>query len=159
MTRTKLSQIALLAVLALTGSWALLKLLARQGLHLPAVGWIQSGVLFVCAGLILWGGLVVRAYLNGKRPKLSGLAAARIAVLAQAGSLAGALFTGWYAAQGLVALENIGIESQQHRLITAGLACVAAIALVVCSYIAENNCQIPPADNGQGSELQDGVPG
>lgn len=159
MTRTKLSQLAMLAVLALTGSWGVLKLLARQGLHLPAVGWTQSIVLGVCALLILWGGFVVRAYLNGKRPKLSGLTAARIGVLAQAGSLAGALFTGWYAAQALLALENLSIESQQNRLLTAGVACLVAIGLVVCSYIAESNCQVPPTDDGLEANLADGVPG
>lgn len=159
MSRTKLSQIGLLGLFALTGSWGFIKLMARQGNHLPAVGWIQSVLLIICALLILWGGLVVRAYLNGKRPKLNGLTAARIAVLAQAGSLAGAILAGWYGAQAVVALENIGIESQQHRLYTAGAACLAAIGLVVCSYITEKNCQIPPTDDALGSEVPDGVPG
>lgn len=159
MTRTKLSHLAMLAVLALSGGWGLLKLLARQGVHLPAVSWVQSAVLLVLAGLILWGGLVVRAYLAGKRPKLNGLTAARIAVLAQAGSLAGALFTGWYGAQALLALENIGIESQAHRLLTAGVALGAAIILVVCSYITEGNCQIPPSDDLLESDVRDPLPG
>lgn len=159
MTRTKLSQLAMLAVLALTGAWGVLKLLARQGFHLPAVGWLQSIVIAICALLILWGGFVVRAYLNGKRPKLSGITAARIAVLAQAGSLAGALLAGWYGAQALVALENLNIESQQYRLLTAGVACVVAVGLVVCSYIAESNCQVPPTDDGMETELPDGIPG
>lgn len=159
MTRTKPSQMVLLGLFALSGAWGILKLLARQGTHLPATGWTQGAALIILAGLILWGGLVVRAYLAGKRPKLSGLAAARIAILAQAGSLAGSLLAGWYVAQGLIALENIGIESQQHRLMTAGFAALAALALVVCSYIAESNCQIPPSDNGAKDEVPDGLPG
>ncbi len=159
MTRTKVSHIGLLGLFALTGSWGFLKIMARQGHHLPAVGWIQSIVIVICALLILWGGFVVKAYLNGKRPKLNGLTAARIAVLAQAGCLAGAILAGWYAAQGVVALENIGIESQQHRLYTAGAACLAAIVLVVCSYITESNCEIPPNDDAREADLQDGVPG
>ncbi|WP_435298586.1 DUF3180 domain-containing protein [Timonella sp. A28] len=144
MTRTSMRQVLALILLSTAGTWGLLQILLRQGIHAPAVGWGQPFGIVLLAGLVTWGGLVVRAYLNGKRPKLAGITAARIAVFAKAGSLGGALFVGGYGAQVLVALENISVESQQARAWGAGAACIAALIFVVCAMIAERNCQLPP---------------
>jgi len=136
--------VVLIAVLSVAGSWGVQQLLLRQGIHMPHAGVATAIFLVVAAVLILWGGRVVRAYLHGKRPKLNGLAAARIAVLAKSGSIAGALIFGWFGAYVLVALENVAIESQASRALWGGITAVAALVLVVCSMIAEHNCQIPP---------------
>lgn len=149
MTRTTLSQILMLVALSLAGVWAALKLLARQGVYLPAVTWHQPFAILVLAVAVTIAGLNVRAYMAGKKPKLAGVAAARIAVFAKAASLGGALFVGWYGAAILLAAENLGIESQQSRALWAGIAAAASVVLVVCALIAERNCQIPPADSGE----------
>lgn len=146
MTRTTTSQILMIAVLTAAGGWGLQRLLLRQGIHMPHANLATVIALIVAAGLITWGGLVVRAYLNGKRPKLNGLSAARIAVLAKASSITGAVFFGWFAAYVLIALENVGIESQASKALWGGITAGAAVILTVCAMIAERNCQIPPEE-------------
>lgn len=146
MTRTTFKQLLLFFVGSLALVWVVLQLLIRQGVYFPAVTWHQVFAVALLASFVTWGGLSVRAYIAGKKPNLSGLAAARIAVFAKACSLGGMLFLGWYGAQVLVALENISVESQQGRALWAALAGVTSVALTVCGLIAERNCQIPPAE-------------
>ncbi|WP_051196542.1 DUF3180 domain-containing protein [Jonesia quinghaiensis] len=148
MTRSRISQLISLSVLSLGGTWGILLLLRRYGMHVPAVTVLQILVIVGLAVGVTWAGLTVRAYLAGKKPKLSGLAAARIAVFAKATCLGGALFVGWYGGQLLLTLENLGIESQAHRAWFAGAAVIASLVLCICGYIAEGNCQIPPEDDG-----------
>jgi len=155
MTRTSLSQILLLIAISLAGVWAALKLLARQGVYVPAVSWHQPFAIAVLAIAVTIAGLNVRAYMAGKKPKLSGVAAARIAVFAKSASLGGALFVGWYGAAILLAVENFNVESQQHRALWAAIAGVTSVVLIICALIAERNCQIPPAD----SEEKESGPG
>lgn len=87
---------------------------------------------------------------------LSGTAAARIAVFAKASCLGGALFTGWYGAQVVLALENVAIESQADRAWWAGGAVIASIVLTICGYIAEGHCQLPPDDGEKEQRLPRG---
>jgi hypothetical protein len=146
MTRTTISQLLALCVLSLAAVWIVLQLLARQGVYLPMVSWHQGFACLILAGLVTWGGLSVRKYIAGKKPELSGLFAARIAVFAKACSLGGVIFVGWYGGQVLLALQNISIESQQQRALWAGIAALTALILSVCGVIAERNCQIPPSE-------------
>lgn len=146
MTRTTITQLVTVFLIALTLAWGVLRLLVHQGIHLGVVNWLQIFACLVLAGLVTWGGLSVRAYIAGKKPSLSGLAAARIAVFAKACSLGGVIFMGWYGAQVLLALENISVESQQARALWAGAAAVSALIMTVCAMIAERNCQIPPSE-------------
>ncbi|ASE09051.2 DUF3180 domain-containing protein [Jonesia denitrificans] len=156
MTRTRLSQILAVAVFSLGGSWGMLLLLRRQGVHLPPVHVAQILVIAALAVGVTWAGLTVRAYLRGRRPTLSGTAAARIAVFAKASCLGGALFTGWYGAQVVLALENVAIESQADRAWWAGGAVIASIVLTICGYIAEGHCQLPPDDGEKEQRLPRG---
>jgi hypothetical protein len=101
-------------------------------------------------------GWSVRQYLRGKHPTLDPMRAARTAVLAKASCYTGALLTGWYAAQVLDVLGDLGIEAQRERALAAGLAVLGALVLAATGLVVEWFCRIPPGDD---PEQAPGSPG
>lgn len=155
MGRTRASTLALVATATGALTWGLLRLAEGRGTHLAPVLWVVGPALLVLAGLVLWAASVVRAYLRGRRPTLDPLRAARAAALAKAASLTGALLTGWYAGQVLLALPHLQVESQQGRAWSAGSATVGAVLLVVSGLVAERFCQLPPPSDGEDARMRE----
>jgi hypothetical protein len=62
---------------------------------------------------VYWAGVPVQKMREGSADKpISPLRAARTLVLAQAAALAGSALVGWYAAQALLLLPDLDIESR-----------------------------------------------
>ena len=146
MRRTSL--LGLLAVVAAMTlvCLALRSVLRGQGQHLAATQWVEWLAMLVLAGLILWQGLTVRAYVAGKKPNLDGIRAARTLVLAKSGAVTSALLAGWYLAGVLSVIGDWQYPSQRHRAIAAGIAVVCAAILMLVSLLVEGMCRIPPSD-------------
>ena len=147
MRRTSL--IGMLAVIAAMTAvcLALRSVLRGQGHHLAATQWVEWLAMLALAGVVLWQGWAVRAYLAGKKPSLDGIRAARTVILAKAGAVTGSLLSGWYLAGVLSVIGDWQYPSQRHRAITAGIGMLCAATLLLVSLVVERMCQIPPADS------------
>jgi hypothetical protein len=147
MERTRLRTLVLLAVGTAAVGWLVLRVLSSRGRDVPAVPWPMVAVLVLLALVVFVMGWQVRQYLRGNNPALDPVRAARTAVLAKAACYAGALLTGWYAAQVLVVLDMLRIEAQRARAGAAALAVLGAVVLVAAGLLAEWFCRIPPPDD------------
>lgn len=146
--------VALAAVVAVVG-WALLAVLAPQGVRPGPVPLLADLAVLVLASGTLGAGLRVRSYLRGRRPGLDPVFAARTAVLAQAAALTGALLMGWYGAQVLVTLPDLDVAVFATRARAAGAAVVCALVLTVAGVVVERWCRI---DTPSDDEPTDGQP-
>lgn len=124
-----------------------LRIMAEQGRHLPPIGW-HVPIVFAALAIGLWlGGRSVRRYLAGENPKLSGIRASRIAVLATTCVVAGALLAGAYAAVVMTVVTMLNPAGQGLRIWQATAAAVIAAGLSALGLIVERWCQLPPTDD------------
>ena len=122
--------------------WLVLDQARGRGCMPSPVRWpVHLGLALLSAAVVVVG-LQVRAYLRGRKPSLGGLRAARTLVLAQAAALAGAGLTGWYAAQALLVVGDLGYEPMRDRAIGAGVAALLSVALTVAGCVVERWCRI-----------------
>ncbi|HEY0214988.1 MAG TPA: DUF3180 domain-containing protein [Cellulomonas sp.] len=147
MQRTRPTTLLLVAVVAAAAGWAVVSVLSSRGIVLPAVPWLMVAVLVLIAAVVLAMGWSVRQYLRGRRPRMDPIRAARTAVLAQAACYTGSLLAGWYAAQVIAVLGDLGIESQRSRAGSAGLAVLGAVVLAVVGLVVEWFCRVPPPED------------
>jgi hypothetical protein len=135
--------------------WLLLRLIGGSQ-SLPTAGW--SGVVllgFMAAG-VYWAGVPVQKMREGSTAKpISPLRAARTLVLAQAAALAGSALVGWYAAQALLLLPDLDIESQRARLWVMLGHLVVTVLLVIAGMITQRKCRVDPPT---GPTAADGLP-
>jgi len=147
MQRTRVRTLLLVAVVAAAVGWLVVRALGSRGIELPQVPWLMVAVLVLIAAVVLAMGWSVRQYLRGKHPTLDPLRAARTAVLAKASCYTGALLAGWYAAQVVDVLGDLGIEAQRDRALSAGLAVLGAVVLAVVGLVVEWICRVPPPED------------
>ena len=159
MQKTKISTLLLVAGTTALVGWLLVVGLERRGTYLPHVPWIVDVALVGLAGAVYWAGWAVRSYLKGRRPSLDPLRAARTLVLAKAAALTGSLLAGWYLAQVLAVLGDLGIEARRDKAVAAGVAVLCAVVLVVVGLVVEKFCQLPPEDTEQGNDGRSRRPG
>jgi hypothetical protein len=159
MRRTPRSRLALVTVLSAAVSAAGLRIAESRGatlLPIPALAWLLVLAIAAIVGGLGWN---VRQYTRGKRPGLDVLVAARTVVLATASGYTGALLTGWYAAQVLVTLGDLQIESRRDVAVSAAIAVGAAVVLAVVGLVVERWCEVRPPDEddeGPGSTAVSG---
>lgn len=144
MQRTRWTNLVLLALVTGLLAWILLHTLEGQGVSLPPVPWLVVVVLVVISAIVFAMGWAVRQFLQGKRPTLDPIRAARTAVLAKASAYTGSLLVGWYAAQVLLVIGDLDIASRRARAISAAVAVVGSVLLAVVGLIVERFCRIPP---------------
>lgn len=149
MRPTAWSTLLVVAGVTMAVTWTVLRMVEGSGYTLPEVPLLVSGVLVAIAAVVLWLGLTVRQFLRGKRPDLSGLRAARTAVLAKASCYTGALLVGWYGAQVLLVLGDLAIEARRDRAIAAGVATLCSLLLAVVGLVVERFCRLPPPEDGE----------
>ena len=161
MRRTPWGRLAGVAVLSTAVAAAGLRIAESRGatlLPIPALAWLLVLAIAAIVGGLGWN---VRQYTRGKRPGLDVLIAARTVVLATASGYTGALLTGWYAAQILVTLGDLHIDSRRDVAVSAAVAVGAAIVLSVVGLLVERWCEVRPPDeddDGPGSRAVSGSP-
>lgn len=141
----------LLALVLMVGGVAyagLAVLESRSGTLLPVPGLLWAGLAVIAAVLLLLG-LSVRRLTEGRGTRMDVLRAARVAMFAKACSLCGAAFTGYFAAQLLVAWANINAPVMREHAVASAAAGLAAAGLVVVGLIVEGWCRLPPEDDGE----------
>ncbi|MBP8838153.1 MAG: DUF3180 domain-containing protein, partial [Dermatophilaceae bacterium] len=115
-----------------------LVVLRLLGGTVPSPGWPGVVLLLFMAVGVYFAALPVKR-LRERRVLSPGsaLRAARSLVLAQAAALTGAGLLGWYAAQVVVLLPNVDVDSQRGRMWLLVAHAVAAIVLVVSGLLAQ----------------------
>jgi hypothetical protein len=159
MRRTPVARLIVVAVLTAAVAAAGLRIAESRGatlLPVPAVAWLVVLLIAAVVGGLGWN---VRQYTRGKRPGLDVLIAARTVVLATASAYTGALLTGWYAAQILVTLGDLQIESRRDVALAALIAVGAAVVLGVVGLVVERWCEVhPPEEDDVGGSTAAGSP-
>jgi hypothetical protein len=149
MQRTRRANLVLVGAVVGLLSYAVLAMLLTRGLGpvpVPGITWAAIGALAV---VVLLLGRSVRRFTEGRPTRMDALAAARVAVLAKAGSHSGAALAGYFAAQGLSALANLGAPMLADHAWSAGAAALACLVLVAVSLVVESWCELPPDDDGE----------
>jgi hypothetical protein len=122
---------------------AILRVLEGSGNAVPPPGWAAVLLLVFMAVGVYFAGLPVRRLRSGRpSPKVGPLRAARTLVLAQAAALTGAALIGWYAAQVLLLVPDLDIESQRGRLLPLAAALVASTLLTVSGMLVQRMCRV-----------------
>jgi hypothetical protein len=145
MTPTSPRLLLLVAALSAAAGWGLARAFDEvAGRYLP-VSWSGAiGLGMLAAALLCWA-LLVRPRLRhkeGSRP-LDPLVAARTAALAMAASRTGAVLGGLYVGIGLAFLPIAGQDPGRERLLAAGAAVLAAVAVVLVALWLERMCRLP----------------
>jgi Protein of unknown function (DUF3180) len=124
---------------------------------LPPLPWTAVPALLILAIAEAFSGRNLRARIQGRRggKPLAPIAVARMAALAKASSLAGAVFAGFGAGFLIYTLGSIDKAVPGHDAISAGVTLASAIVLVGAALYLEHCCRAPtPPDD----EDRDGRP-
>ncbi len=142
MQTTKISRLVLIAVILVAIGFALTQILMGQSSRSLPVPAMAAGALW-----ILGGGFGIWTYFAQPRLKrepgtkpFPPLAAARIAVLALAGSRTGAVIAGFYAGVALASIGSIDTPAGWSATINGFLAAFGGILLIISSLWLESLC-------------------
>ncbi|HEY5835281.1 DUF3180 domain-containing protein [Streptomyces sp.] len=147
--RTLAGLFAVAAVLSWAGArlWDTFGTLPRVPLAAPVVLALIAAALFATA-------LSIRARLRAQRERRPGakgvdpLAAARALVFGQASALVAALVAGLYGGTCLfLVISKLDMAPRRQQAIYAGLAVLAAIAVVAAALFLERICKLPEDDD------------
>ncbi|KAB7746494.1 DUF3180 family protein [Nostocoides sp. F2B08] len=133
-------------------------LFTRTGRLLPSPAWLTAVVVLVLAGLVLWGGWQVRQYQRGRaRRSLSGLRAARILSLSQAGALTGAAVAGWFLGHLAILLPDRDLTPYGRQIVPLLVLIASGVVLAIAGLVAQHWCRLPPGgrDARGGSDERD----
>jgi len=146
-----------LLALASTGlAYVGLRWWSDQGNRLPPSSWGAAVVVVFMAVGVYCAGLPVRRFLRGQaRRPLNAVRAMRTVVLAQSAALTGALVTGWYAAQGLVLLPNLDVDSVRRAALPVLALAVSGVLLSVAGLRAQGMCRLDEDQAGHGDDDHD----
>lgn len=109
---------------------------------------IANAIVLVVLTIALWrAGVAVKKYVEKKDTRMDAIGAARVALGAKTCSLGGACLAGYFSAHTLIGLRHVSIALFRDHALTAGLAALSAVALIVVAMIVESWCTIPPEDD------------
>ena len=148
MHSTRWQTLLLVAAGAAVGTWILQRTMASRGALPPNVPWLVVVVELGIAAVVFVLGWHVRQYLQGKRPNLDALRAARTVVLAKASCYTGALLAGWYGGHVLALVSGTDEPGNGGRILSAAVAMAGGIVLAVVGLVVERFCRIPPPEAG-----------
>jgi hypothetical protein len=143
MKPTRARNLLLTGVLAAGVTWALLTVIYS---NLPPLTWTGIPALLLAAAVEAWTGRDLRARIMGNNPgtkPLPPLFVARMAVLAKASSLVGALLAG--VSVGFIGYLSDKTDAATPRsdLITASLSFGACLILIAAALFLEYCCRVP----------------
>jgi Protein of unknown function (DUF3180) len=135
--------------------WLALRWWIQGGRELPMLPWTAPAVMGLLAIAVLVSGWQVRQWTRGRRERaLDPLRAARTVVLAKAAQYAGALLSGWYAAQALAVLPTVDVEPRRGLLVRGLVSLAAAVVLWVVGWLVERWCRVPVDDDDKAPPSQ-----
>jgi hypothetical protein len=150
MTPTKARTLVLTGLICAVGMWLLLRQVYAS---LPPLPWSGVPALALLAIAEAITGRNVRARLAGHGTPIPPIAVARIAVLAKASSLAGALIGGL--ATGFLIYVSASLDKSAYRsdAVVSGATLAAALLLIAAALYLENGCRVRNGgDRDEGAE-------
>jgi Protein of unknown function (DUF3180) len=148
-TPTRVWSLVVIGVACAAASWLVLRLVYSD---LPPLPWTAVPALLLLAIAEGWSGRNLRTRLSGRmgsKPILP-IAVARMAALAKASSLVGALIGGLTAGFLIYVSGSLDKATPRSDALVAASTAVAAILLVMAALYLERGCRIPADD-------QDGI--
>src|SRR4051812_7565497 len=151
MHTTRWQTLLLLAAGVAVGTWIVLRTMASRGALPPNIPWLVVVVELGIAAVVFVLGWHVRQYLQGKRPNLDALRAARTVVLAKASCYTGALLAGWYGGNVLPPLTRADEAGHGGRGGSAAPAGGGGAVPAVVGLVGGRVCPVPPPPAGAGA--------
>jgi hypothetical protein len=145
---TRLRTLALVALVCAAAAWLLLRLVY---VSLPPLPWTGVPALLLLAIAEAVSGRNVRARLRGQGTRIQPIAVARMAALAKASSLVGALIGGLATGFLVYVLESLDKPAYRTDAVVAGVTLASALALVAAALYLEHGCRVPTGGD-QGSD-------
>jgi len=146
MRRTSTVMLAVVAAAVFTVLLLVMQVSSQARIGLANTSWVEWAALTFLSGMILRLGLAVRAYLKGNKRELDMIKAARTLALAKAAEWTGAILFGRYLAATVVSAQDWSYGIRRLMTVQLGISAAAALALLVCGYIVERFCELPPPD-------------
>lgn len=138
----------LLVALVVVAALVVLLVVRLADVQLPAVPWSLPAALAVVDLGVLVAALSFRRRLRGHpgAKPYDPLHAARMVVLAKACSHAGAVLAGCYGGLAISLVVVSSSDARRQDSLFAGLAALAALALVGVGLLLEHFCRLPPRE-------------
>ncbi|MEV1007752.1 DUF3180 domain-containing protein [Streptomyces sp. NPDC049881] len=153
MNQLRIRTLAVLFAGAFALCWAASGLWESLDNTLPAVPLLAPVILALIAGVLLATALSLRGRLRAERegrPRarpLDRMMVARAVVFGQASALVSALVGGAYGGLGLYfVLYRLDVPNRRDQALYAGLAVVAAVAVIAAALLLERVCRLPDGD-------------
>ena len=151
---TVISAVVALA-LSFALSWIALFAWRSSGREYPLVPWFGLVPMALYAVMVLFAAWKVRQYVRSTLTSTPSVAstfmptpqqARGTLVAAQAGALGGAMLVGFYAANAIVHLTTLDVESVRAMFIRAVISLLAAAGVSAAGFAAQWMCRLPPDD-------------
>ncbi len=109
----------------------------------PTVPWTAPAGLALVAGLV--GGLAYSTHqrIQVRRERMESQRAVAFLVLGKASALGGAVVAGGYLAYALLFVARLEAAGPRDRVIGAGFAALAGLALMITGLLLERACKVP----------------
>ncbi|GAA4418582.1 hypothetical protein GCM10023169_08340 [Georgenia halophila] len=147
MNRTSWQTLVLITVFSgLIAFFVLENIEVRGGLGVP-VSYLSAAGPALLAIVLLSMGRSVRRLVRQEPTSMTPIGASRVVVLAKAAALVGSALVGYFAAQVLVALDNLSAPLPEQRALASGVALLTCVALVAVAIRVETWCRVPPEDD------------
>ncbi len=147
MTTTPPRALAVAALVGALAGWLVVVVANAFDLLPPRVPWTAPVALVLITGLV--GVLAYSTYqrIQVHKQRMDPSRAVAFLVLGKASALAGAVVSGGYLTFALMFVTRIDADAPRERVIRAGIAVVAGVALSVAGLLLERACKVPGADN------------
>jgi Protein of unknown function (DUF3180) len=141
---TRISTLALVAVICALLSWLLLRSVYER---LPPLPWTGVPALLVAAAAEAWTGRDLRARIAGRRglKPAAPLFVSRMVALAKASSLAASAIAGLAAGFVIYLSGSLSATVPRQDAVTAALTFAAAVLLACAALFLEYCCRVPNA--------------
>lgn len=144
------TRIAVLVAVFIVGSllgWMLVPVTERLNKVAPRIEWTSVAALVAIAAIV--SGLAFSTYrtVHRERRRIEAQRAVNLLLLAKASALTGALVAGTYVGFALQFIDELDVPLPRERVIRAGGAAAAAIAVVVAGLLLERACRVPKVED------------
>ena len=143
MKPTRVSTLAVVAVVCAALGWLLLRTLYAK---LPPLPWTGVPALLIAALAEAWTGRDLKARIAGRRQgakPVAPLFVSRMVALAKATSLAAAIIAGFAAGFDIYLAGSLSASVPRQDALTAVITFVAAVVLACAALYLENCCRVP----------------
>ncbi|MFM6974653.1 MAG: DUF3180 domain-containing protein [Agromyces sp.] len=146
MRRTSIRDIVVALIFGVSAGYLTQSILVSNGLHMLVPPVTFTITLVVAAIAVLWSAWPIRSALRGTRKRpINALFASRVAVLAKASSVSGALLTGFTGGLCYFVLTRTSVTS--GNVLTLLLCALgSAVLLLVAGLLSEWFCTLPPEE-------------